>query len=82
MTLNQTSHRRLAGGTVGQPSRFAAAQIGHLIGALQPSFLTVDTLLVVMADTATLFILATGMTFVVMLGGLAYRSGSGVVEQC
>ena len=41
-----------------------------LIGALQPSFLTVDTLLVVMADTATLFILAAGITFVVMLGGI------------
>ena len=41
-----------------------------LIGALQPSFLTADTLLVVMADTATLFILAAGITFVVMLGGI------------
>jgi len=41
-----------------------------LIGALRPSFLTADTLLVVMADTATLFILATGITFVVMLGGI------------
>jgi ribose transport system permease protein len=40
------------------------------IGALQPSFLTVETLLVVMADTATLFILAAGITFVVMLGGI------------
>jgi ribose transport system permease protein len=41
-----------------------------LIGSLQPSFMTVDTLLVVMADTATLFILAAGITFVVMLGGI------------
>jgi ribose transport system permease protein len=41
-----------------------------LIGVLQPSFLTVDTLLLVMADTATLFILAAGITFVVMLGGI------------
>ncbi len=41
-----------------------------LIGALRPSFLTADTLLVVMADTATLFILAAGITFVVMLGGI------------
>ena len=41
-----------------------------LVGALQPSFLTADTLLVVMADTATLFILAAGITFVVMLGGI------------
>src|SRR5580693_9735523 len=41
-----------------------------LIGALRPSFLTADTLLVVMADTATLFVLAAGITFVVMLGGI------------
>src|ERR1700726_700462 len=41
-----------------------------LIGTLQRSFLTFDTLLVVMADTATLFILAAGITFVVMLGGI------------
>ena len=41
-----------------------------LIGGLRPSFLTADTLLVVMADTATLFILAAGITFVVMLGGI------------
>lgn len=41
-----------------------------LIGALRPSFLTVDTLLIVMADTATLFVLAAGITFVVMLGGI------------
>jgi len=41
-----------------------------LIGVLRPSFLTADTLLVVMADTATLFILAAGITFVVMLGGI------------
>jgi ribose transport system permease protein len=41
-----------------------------LIGSLQPSFMTADTLLVVMADTATLFILAAGITFVVMLGGI------------
>jgi ribose transport system permease protein len=41
-----------------------------LIGALQRSFLTVDTLVLVMADTATLFVLAAGITFVVMLGGI------------
>ena len=41
-----------------------------MIGTLQRSFLTFDTLLVVMADTATLFILAAGITFVVMLGGI------------
>lgn len=40
------------------------------IGALQPSFLGVNTLLVVAADTVTLFTLAAGITFVVMLGSI------------
>jgi ribose transport system permease protein len=72
MTSNPTSAKSLlAGGT------FRAAipillllGLVILIGTLQRSFLTVDTLLVVMADTATLFILAAGITFVVMLGGI------------
>jgi ribose transport system permease protein len=41
-----------------------------LIGVLKPGFLTVETLVVVMADTATLFIIAAGVTFVIMLGGI------------
>jgi ribose transport system permease protein len=41
-----------------------------LIGVLKPGFVSIDTLVVVMADTATLFILAAGVTFVVMLGGI------------
>ncbi len=41
-----------------------------LIGVLKPGFLTLDTLVVVMADTATLFIIAAGVTFVIMLGGI------------
>jgi len=40
------------------------------IGILKPGFVSIDTLVVVMADTATLFILAAGVTFVVMLGGI------------
>ena len=40
------------------------------IGVLQPSFLGVNTLLVVAADTVTLFTLAAGITFVVMLGSI------------
>ena len=72
MTANQTATKSiLAGGT------FRAAipilvllGLVTLIGALRPSFLTAETLLVVMADTATLFIMAAGITFVVMLGGI------------
>ena len=41
-----------------------------LIGVVKPGFLTLDTLVVVMADTATLFIIAAGVTFVIMLGGI------------
>jgi ribose transport system permease protein len=41
-----------------------------LIGLLRPGFLNLDTLVVVMADTAILFIIAAGVTFVIMLGGI------------
>lgn len=41
-----------------------------LIGVLRPGFLTLETLVVVIADTATLFIIAAGVTFVIMLGGI------------
>jgi ribose transport system permease protein len=41
-----------------------------LIGVMKPGFLTLETLVVVMADSATLFIIAAGVTFVIMLGGI------------
>lgn len=41
-----------------------------LIGIAQPGFLSVGTLLQLAADTAVLFVLATGVTFVIMLGGI------------
>lgn len=41
-----------------------------LVGAFQPAFLDVNTLLQLASDTAVLFILATGVTFVIMLGGI------------
>jgi ribose transport system permease protein len=41
-----------------------------VIGILQPVFLRPATLLALAADTAVLFILATGVTFVIMLGGI------------
>lgn len=41
-----------------------------LVGAISPVFLTVNALLTLMTDTATLFILAAGITFVIMLGGI------------
>jgi ribose transport system permease protein len=40
------------------------------VGALNPSFLSPDTLLVLLADTATLFVLAAGVAFVIILGGI------------
>ena len=40
------------------------------VGIAQPAFLEPATLLQLAADTAVLFILATGVTFVIMLGGI------------
>src|SRR6202162_2207945 len=72
MTSNQTITKSLPVGATIRAAIPILLLLGLviLIGALQPSFLTVDTLVVVMADTATLFILAAGITFVVMLGGI------------
>ncbi|MBV8587697.1 MAG: ABC transporter permease [Verrucomicrobia bacterium] len=41
-----------------------------LVGALNRSFLSWDTLIVLFADTATLFVLAAGVAFVIILGGI------------
>ncbi len=41
-----------------------------IVGVMQPVFLEVPTLLQLASDTAVLFILATGVTFVIMLGGI------------
>ena len=72
MTSNPTATKSLRAGGRVRAAIPIVLLVGLviLVGALQPSFLTADTLLVVMADTATLFILATGITFVVMLGGI------------
>jgi ribose transport system permease protein len=40
------------------------------VGTMQPVFLQPSTLLQLASDTAVLFILATGVTFVIMLGGI------------
>lgn len=40
------------------------------VGAFQPQFLAPDTLLGFASDTATLFVLGVGVTFVIMLGGI------------
>lgn len=41
-----------------------------LVGARSPVFLAPETLITLATDTSTLFILAAGITFVVMLGGI------------
>lgn len=41
-----------------------------LVGSLTPQFLTPESLIVLAADTATLFVMATGVTFVILLGGI------------
>ena len=70
MTLDRTTTKSLPVGSTIRAAIPILLLLGFvtLIGALQPSFLTVDTLVLVMADTATLFVLAAGITFVVMLG--------------
>ena len=40
------------------------------IGVVAPSFATLNTLAVTLSDTSVLFMLAAGMTFVIMLGGI------------
>lgn len=67
--------RRLAHGTGLERLRQAAPLVTlvllmALIGALQPSFLTPEALLDLASDTATLFVLACGSSFVIMLGGI------------
>jgi ribose transport system permease protein len=44
--------------------------LAAVVGTVTPQFLTAESLLVLAADTATLFVLATGVTFVIMLGGI------------
>ncbi|MGD9510456.1 MAG: ABC transporter permease [Geminicoccaceae bacterium] len=41
-----------------------------LVGAVAPGFLAPETLLVLASDTATLFIMAAGVTFLILLGGI------------
>ena len=41
-----------------------------IVGAVTPQFLTFDSMIVLAADTATLFVMATGVTFVILLGGI------------
>lgn len=41
-----------------------------VVGFAAPAFLTPQTLLVLAADTTTLFIMAAGLTFIIMLGGI------------
>jgi ribose transport system permease protein len=41
-----------------------------VVGIITPEFLSVKTLLTLAGDTATLFVLAAGVTFVIMLGGI------------
>ena len=41
-----------------------------LIGAYDPTFLSVNNFLTVTADTMTLFLMASGVTLVIMIGGI------------
>ena len=41
-----------------------------LVGVYDPTFFSVDNFLTVTADTMTLFLMASGVTFVIMMGGI------------
>ena len=41
-----------------------------LVGAINPGFFTISTLLVLVSDTMTLFLMAAGATFVILMGGI------------
>ena len=41
-----------------------------VVGAFSPAFLEANTLMLLAADTATLFIMGAGLTFVIMVGGI------------
>lgn len=41
-----------------------------VIGVSTPDFISVDNILGVLSDTVTLFVLATGITFVILIGGI------------
>lgn len=51
------------------PPALLVALVG-LVELFAPGFVTTDTLVMVLADTAVLFVLATAETFVIMLGGI------------
>lgn len=44
--------------------------LAAIVGAVSPVFLTPSSIITLMTDTATLFVLAAGITFVVMLGSI------------
>ncbi len=41
-----------------------------LVGLIDTRFFTISTLLVLVSDTMTLFLMATGVTFVILMGGI------------
>lgn len=67
----EPARRRIDAGTlrnVAPPALLVA--LVFLVEAVAPGFMTLDTLRVILSDTAVLFILATGVTFVIMIGGI------------
>ena len=63
--------RSLSAGHVRQAMPLATlAALIVVVGIVTPEFLRSQTLLVLASDTATLFVMAVGVTFVIMLGGI------------
>jgi ribose transport system permease protein len=49
---------------------FTLIVLAAIVGSVSPVFLAPSSIITLMADTATLFVLASGITFVVMLGSI------------
>lgn len=63
-------NRSLASFLAGQIPVLTLLALVILVGLVDPSFLSFQTLMVLTSDTMTLFLMASGATFVILMGGI------------
>lgn len=63
-------NRSLASFLAGQIPVLTLLALVVLVGLVDPSFLSFQTLMVLTSDTMTLFLMASGATFVILMGGI------------
>ena len=63
-------NRALASFLAGQIPVLTLLALVILVGLVDPSFLSFQTLMVLTSDTMTLFLMASGATFVILMGGI------------